>query len=97
MNRKRGEVDFITEDGLGRVIPIEVKSGRSPRAHAALDGLLDNEGYGIARGYVFSRLNVEVAEKVVYLPWYAALCLSEVLGIEPAGTVETFRMELPEI
>lgn len=95
MNRKRGEVDFLTEDGLGRVIPIEIKSGRTPRAHAALNALLASDEYAIERGYVFSRLNVEVAGKVVYLPWYAALCLPEALGFETERPTDTFRMELP--
>lgn len=97
MNRKRGEVDFLTEDGLGRIIPIEIKSGRTPRAHAALNGLLENSTYDIPQGYVFSRLNVEVRGKVVYLPWYAALCLSEALGLPDASEPDTFRMVLPPL
>lgn len=97
MNRKRGEVDFLTEDGLGNVIPIEVKSGRSPRAHAALDTLLESKEYKINQGYVISRLNVEVADKVVYLPWYATLCLPEALGFEVDNDTESFRLGLPSI
>lgn len=101
MNRKRGEVDFLTEDGRGRVIPIEVKSGRSPRAHAALDALLANSSYGIPRGYVFSRLNVEVQDKVVNLPWYATLCLAEALGLEGEAALganeESFKIVLPSV
>lgn len=97
MNRKRGEVDFLIEDGLGNVIPIEVKSGKSPRAHAALDTLLESKEYKINQGYVISRLNVEVADKVVYLPWYATLCLPEALRFEVDNDAETFRLELPPI
>lgn len=97
MNRKRGEVDFITEDGLGTVIPIEIKSGRSPRAHAALNNLLENDAYNIPKGYVFSRLNVEVHDRIVYLPWYAALCLPEALGLPDIDKPDIFRMTLPPL
>lgn len=79
MNRKHGEVDFLTEGRAGEVVPLEVKSGTSVRAHAALDNLLDSKEYAIPRGIVLSRLNIEVDEKVVYLPWYAIFCLNEVL------------------
>lgn len=79
MNRKRGEVDFLTEGRAGEVVPIEVKSGTSVRAHAALDNLLESKEHAIPRGVVLSRLNIEVDEKVVYLPWYAIFCLDEVL------------------
>lgn len=45
------------------------------RAHEALNKLLATPEYGIEKGYVFSRLNVEQRDRVVYLPWYAASCL----------------------
>ena len=73
MSRKRGKVDFLTEGRAGEVVPLEVKSGASVRAHASL------EEFDIPRGIVLSRLNIEVDEKVVYLPWYAQFCLDEVL------------------
>ena len=79
MSRKRGEVDFLTEGRAGEVVPLEVKSGASVRAHAALDKLLGADEFAIPRGVVLSRLNVEVEGKVVYLPWYAIFCLDEVL------------------
>ena len=79
MSRKRGEVDFLTEGRAGEVVPLEVKSGTSVRAHAALDKLLESSEFGIPRGVVLSRLNIEVDGKVVYLPWYAIFCLDEVL------------------
>ena len=79
MSRKRGEVDFLTEGRAGEVVPLEVKSGASVRAHAALDKLLGADEFAIPRGVVLSRLNVEVEGKVVYLPRYAIFCLDEVL------------------
>ncbi len=89
MNRKRGEVDFITEGAAGDVVPIEVKSGSSPRAHAALNQLLENAEYDIPRGIVFSRLNIEQRGKVVYLPWYAIFCLKDLMeSVEPLPASE---------
>lgn len=93
MSRKRGEVDFLTEGRAGEVVPLEVKSGASVRAHAVLDKLLASEEFGIPRGIVLSRLNIEVDEKVVYLPWYAQFCLEEVLLPE----AELPKVTLPKI
>ena len=93
MSRKRGEVDFLTEGRAGEVVPLEVKSGTSVRAHAALDKLLASEEFGIPRGVVLSRLNIETDEKVVYLPWYAQFCLDEVLLPE----AELPKISLPKI
>ncbi|WP_165247609.1 ATP-binding protein [Adlercreutzia sp. ZJ141] len=98
MNRKRGEVDFLVEGARGEVVPIEIKSGRSPRAHEALNKLLATSDYDIKRGFVFSRLNVEVRDKVVYLPWYAALCLPEALGLRKGvDTEDSFTITLPKL
>ena len=63
------------------------------RAHAALDKLLASEEFGIPRGVVLSRLNIETDEKVVYLPWYAQFCLDEVLLPE----AELPKISLPKI
>lgn len=38
--REVGEVDFVIEGTRGHVVPIEVKSGKKVRAHAALDRLM---------------------------------------------------------
>ncbi|MCI9261672.1 ATP-binding protein [uncultured Adlercreutzia sp.] len=99
MNRKRGEVDFLVEDGLGGVIPLEIKSGWSPKAHAALSDLLSRPDYQGRTGYVLSRLNVEQAGQVVYLPWYAASCLAAALGLEApyAADETTFKVTLPPV
>lgn len=69
--RKRGEVDFVVDAGNGKAVPIEVKSGRYYHAHAALDHVLETEGYNVELGIVLSRGNVERRGKVLYLPLYA--------------------------
>ena len=74
--RKRGEVDFVVDAGRGKAVPVEVKSGRYYHAHAALDHVLNTEGYSVDLGIVLSRGNVERQGKVLYLPLYALPFLS---------------------
>ncbi|MBT1179773.1 DUF4143 domain-containing protein [Bifidobacterium vespertilionis] len=57
MVNKQGEVDFIADGNDGNPIPIEVKSGRHYRSHAAIDSLLANPEYRIPGGVVLSRGN----------------------------------------
>ena len=98
MNRKRGEVDFLVENAQGNVVPLEIKSGRSPRAHEALDKLLATSEYDIEKGYVLSRLNVEQRNRIVYLPWYAATCLPETLNLRRRVDEEaSFTISLPPL
>ncbi len=55
---KRGEVDFLTETIEGKVLPIEVKSGKDHKLHTALNNLLSTAEYGIDEAVVLSRVNV---------------------------------------
>lgn len=71
------EVDFVVEGKSGHVVPIEVKSGRKVRSHAALDYLLKNKESRIKEAIVLCRNNVEVVGKVSYLPFYMTICLEE--------------------
>lgn len=69
-SKKQGELDFVVECG-GKVIPIEVKSGKTYARHRALDSVLGNEQYGIAEAFVFCNENVHVKEgRIVYFPVY---------------------------
>lgn len=72
-----GEVDFLIEGKAGHVVPIEVKSGRKVRAHAALDKLLEVGEYKIQEAVVLSRNNLSREGKVLYLPIYMTFCLDE--------------------
>ena len=69
-----GEVDFVIEMD-GKVVPVEVKSGKSYKAHKALDNLMDIPEYHIEKAYVLSTGNIEKAEKVIYLPVYMCYLL----------------------
>ena len=68
-NKKRGEVDFIIEDGV-EIIPIEVKSGKDYKRHVALDNLLSNSEYNIKKAYTLCNGNVEVVDNRIYIPIY---------------------------
>ncbi len=72
-----GEVDFLMQGAYGRVIPIEVKSGRKVRGHAALNRLLNVHEYRIRDAVVLSRNNVSQQGPVLYAPIYMTYCLDE--------------------
>jgi len=71
-SRKVGEVDFLIEDG-GRVEPIEVKSGRHYKSHAALNNLIGNDDYGIEHAIVLSNANYSRICNVEYMPIYFSM------------------------
>ncbi len=71
-----GEVDFLVDARhLPLAIPIEVKSGRYSRKHAALDSLLEVKNYDLKEAIVLHPGNVDQAGKVLYLPIYFAAFL----------------------
>ena len=72
-----GEVDFLMEGEGGRVVPIEVKSGRKIRSHAALDRLLGMGEYKIRDAIVISRNPLERDGRILYVPLYLTFCLDE--------------------
>ena len=72
-----GEVDFLMEGESGRVIPIEVKSGRKIRSHAALNRLLAIDEYKIRNAIVLSRNTLSREGRVLYVPLYMVFCLNE--------------------
>ncbi len=47
-NKKRGELDFVIELE-GKVLPIEVKSGKDYETHRALSNIMDCEEYDFSR------------------------------------------------
>lgn len=66
---KIGEVDFIVELD-GTVLPLEVKSGKNYKKHAALNKLMTIENYHLSDAVVLSMNNVEVDQGITYLPIY---------------------------
>ena len=71
-----GELDFLIEMG-GKVVPIEVKSGKNYKSHKALNHYLDVSEYHLERAYVFSTSNVEKEGNIIYLPIYMSYLLKE--------------------
>ncbi len=71
-----GEIDFAIEMS-GKVVPIEVKSGKAYKSHKALDNFINVSDYHIDKAYVFSVGNVETEGVVTYLPIYMCYLLKE--------------------
>lgn len=71
-----GELDFLIEMD-GKVVPIEVKSGKACRTHKALDHFMNVSDYHIEKAYVFSVGNVEKDGNVTYLPIYMCYLVKE--------------------
>ncbi len=75
-SKKNGEIDFVIEHN-GKVLPIEVKSGKDYSRHSALDNVLGIEEYGIEEAYVLSNANVQRKGKITYLPIYMIMFIDE--------------------
>ena len=71
-----GELDVLVEMD-GKVVPIEVKSGKAYKAHKALDNFMKIPDYHIEKAYVLSVANVEQEGTVIYLPIYMCYLLKE--------------------
>ena len=71
-----GELDFVIEME-GRVVPIEVKSGKDYKRHNALDHFMEVPNYHMEKAYVLSTGNVEVDGKICYIPIYMTYLLKE--------------------
>lgn len=73
-SKKFGELDFVVEYN-GRVLPIEVKSGKEYQRHSALANILEVTNYSIEEAFVFSNYNVEIKGNIVYYPMYMLMFL----------------------
>ena len=82
-SKKRGELDFVIEHA-GRVLPIEVKSGKDYEKHSALDNVMAAHEYGIEEAYVFTNDNIKVNGKLTYFPIYMIMFLQD----EPIGFID---------
>ena len=68
-SKKQGELDFVVEY-QGEVLPIEVKSGKAYERHRALSNIMDNEEYAIPNAIVFCQENIQIKNRLVYMPIY---------------------------
>ena len=74
--KKFGELDFVIEQD-GKILPLEIKSGKDYYRHNAMDNVLDHAEYGIEEGYVFCGSNVERAGRLTYFPIYMLMFLQK--------------------
>lgn len=80
-DKRRGEIDFLIEKDQ-KVIPIEVKSGKGYKRHAALKNLIGNPSFDYEIGYVCCNDNLEVEGKITYLPIYMIMFLKKAQNLE---------------
>lgn len=75
-NKKRGEIDFVIETG-GKILPIEVKSGKDYETHHALSNIMDCGEYELDEAIVLNNENLYVKGKVTYAPIYMLMFLQK--------------------
>ena len=76
-NSKRfGELDFVIEY-KGKVLPIEIKSGKDYKRHSALSNIMEISNYSIEEAFVFTNYNVEVKGNYIYYPIYMLMFLND--------------------
>lgn len=75
-NKKQGELDFIVELN-GKVLPIEVKSGKDYESHRALSNVLQQEAYDLPEAVVFNNDNLHTKSKIIYAPIYMVMFLEK--------------------
>ncbi|MCD7763098.1 MAG: AAA family ATPase [Lachnospiraceae bacterium] len=73
-NKKLGELDFVIEQ-KGKVIPIEIKSGKTYKRHSAMKNMI--ETYKSTETLVFCLDQLSVEGPVVYCPVYMLMCLKK--------------------
>lgn len=71
-----GELDFVIEMS-GKVVAIEVKSGKAYKSHKALNNFMNVPDYHLEKVYVFSKGNIERVGTITYLPIYMCYLLKE--------------------
>jgi len=71
-----GELDFVIEMN-GKVVPIEVKSGKNNKTHKSLEHFMKITEYHLERAFVLSTGNIEQVGNIIYLPIYMSYLLKE--------------------
>ena len=87
-SKKQGELDFVIAHN-GKVIPIEVKSGKDYERHNALTNVLTNDDYNIDFAYVLTNDNLCVEGKRIYMLMF--------IQKSPAPANQIFKFDLRSI
>ncbi len=85
-SHKNGELDFVIEQD-GKVIPIEVKSGKNYYIHSAISKAVNNSEYQIEKAYVLGNCQPSKEGKIIYLPIYMTMFLQD------RSTLPTLKLE----
>lgn len=88
-SKKQGELDFVIAQN-GKVIPIEVKSGKDYERHNALTNVLASNDYNIDFAYVLTNDNLRVEGKRIYMPIYMLMFIQK----SPAPGNQIFKFDL---
>ena len=88
-SKKQGELDFVIAQN-GKVIPIEVKSGKDYERHSALTNVLSNRDYNLELAYILTNDNLRVDDKRVYMPIYMLMFIQK----SPSPTNQIFKLDL---
>lgn len=75
-SKKYGELDFVIEYN-GKVLPIEVKSGKNYRRHSALSNIMQISNYSINEAIVLSNYNVDAKDNITYYPIYMLMFIED--------------------
>ena len=75
-NKKKGELDFVVEEA-GKVLPLEIKSGKDYKRHSALTNAVDTEGFNAEEAIVFSKANLSTEGRITYAPLYMSMALQK--------------------
>lgn len=86
-SKKYGEIDLMIEKD-GKVLPIEVKSGKAYKSHAALNNLMNDSNYHIEKTIVLSDANLSTDGRIVYLPIYMASLIKDEKLIDPIVKID---------
>ena len=78
MNEKFYGIEVLNQDGSkqdlkeyeGKVLPIEIKSGKDYERHRAITNILEIKNYNIDYGIVFYNGNYIKKDKIDYFPIY---------------------------
>ena len=70
-SKKQGELDFVLEVA-GKVLPLEVKSGKDYVKHAALANVMASSAYDIPEAIVLCNGNIKKEGRITYAPIYMA-------------------------
>lgn len=75
-NKKRGELDFVIQSD-GKVLPLEIKSGKDYEVHRALSNIMGCGEYDLPEAIVFNNDNLHVKENIIYAPIYMLMFLEQ--------------------